>query len=163
MITSISLLIPTSRTGSNLCTTIAALPAFLQSPPPLLAKQWKSLYDNGIGLIVPCAMGAAVGFAYLAFDASKVVGWGGSQVKLYVAAATAAFGLAPYTQIVMRSNIKRLTKIASSGTDDGRVGKVEVHELVRTWGTFNLIRGFLPLSAAVIGVWAVSEGRQMST
>lgn len=112
-------------------------------------------------------MGSAAGFAYLAYDASKIMGLGGSQVKFYMAAATASFSLAPFTRVMMWGVIGRLTAIAESGKGNVEKegeklkagGEGEVHELVRRWGSLNLVRGLLPLVGAAVGVWGVTEGR----
>lgn len=156
--------------GSNLLSTIAAVPSLLHSPAPLLAKQWKSLFDNGLLLVAPCGVAAATGFAYLAYHSASTATlppgasvWGVRGVKLYTAAAVAALAFAPYTQVFM-AGVNGSLKAAAGRAAQGAVGKDlvaagegSVHDLVSTWSKFNLVRGFLSVGAVMVGVFAVGE------
>lgn len=141
--------------GTNLSSTIVTLPALLHSPTKTLATQWKILFDHGITPVVSLTMSSAVGFAALAYHTTLTPGLTTTSLvshrerNLYAAAAVAAFGLTPYTQILMGSTNAELSRRATAHID-----KADIHELVRTWGKYNLIRGCLLLLSAGLGTWA---------
>lgn len=146
--------------GTNLSTTIVTLPALLYASPPTLATQWKILFDTGLTPVVSLAMSSAVGFATLAYRATNtpsVLSTGlESHMKrnLYVAAAVSAFGLVPYTKLLMWHNIaelERRAEMAGKGDDER---KPDTHTLVKQWGTLNLYRGCMLLVSAGLGLWA---------
>jgi hypothetical protein len=145
---------PLTSPGTNLSSTIVTLPALLQSPPATLAKQWKTLFDHGITPVVTLTMTSAIGFTALAYHTTLTPGLTGTgalttrERNLYVAAAVTAFGLAPYTQILMGSVNAELTRRATAGEKEG------TKELVETWGMYNLLRGCMLLVSAGLGTWA---------
>lgn len=99
-------------------------------------------------------MSSALGFTALAYHdtltpsltASGLVSY--RERNLYVAAAVAAFGLAPYTQILMGGVNAELARRATAGEKEG------TKELVETWGRYNLLRGCMLLVSAGLGTWA---------
>lgn len=95
-------------------------------------------------------MSSGVGFAVLAglthVDKGSLM-----QRNLYIGAAAAALGLAPYTKILMGTNIETLEKQAKEGKGEG---KDDTHALVATWGKYNLWRGVMLLSSGVMGAVA---------
>lgn len=136
--------------GTNLSTSIVTLPALLSSQPLALATQWQLLYDHGVTPMASLASSSAIGFATLAYRTSGVASTGTR--NMYVYAAVAAIGLAPYTQILMGNTNKTLmarAKAAAAGD-----AKADTHDLVRKWGRFNFVRGLMLLSSAVVGAWA---------
>jgi hypothetical protein len=139
--------------GTNISTTIVTIPALLKAPGPLLVTQWKALYDHGITPVVSLAMSSGVGFALLAYQkaSSPVIGVQ-MQRNVYIAASAMAFGLAPYTRLLMWNNIEELERRAKL-TSEGKE-KEGTRQLVETWAKFNLWRGFMLLSSAGLGIWA---------
>ena len=117
--------------------------------------QWKILFDCGITPVVSLTMSSAVGFAALAYHAALTPSLTAPGVvfhrerTLYAAAAVTAFGFAPYTQILMGSTNAELSRRAT--VDDK---EADTHELVKTWGRYNLIRGCMLLVSAGLGIWA---------
>lgn len=103
-------------------------------------------------------MTSAAGFATLAYRATATPALTAagevSHVKrnLYIGAAVAAFGLAPYTQLLMFGNINALNKVAEAAAQG--VAKDNTHELVKQWSRLNFGRGLMLLVAPVLGVWA---------
>ncbi|KAF2785998.1 hypothetical protein K505DRAFT_156223 [Melanomma pulvis-pyrius CBS 109.77] len=150
-----SVLAATLAAGINLGTSIVTLPVLLTTPPSAIAVQWQILYDSGIAPVVSLAMSSAVGFATLAYRATPSMDAVGvashTKRNLYIAAAAAAFGLAPYTQILMLATNKELMRRAKAG-DKGQKG--DTHELVKTWGRWNFWRGTMVLVGAGLGLWA---------
>lgn len=127
-----------------------SLPSLQLSPAPLLATQWNLLFDNGMIPVVTLSMSSGAGFAILAglrhVDNGAVV-----QRNLYVCAAVAAFGLAPYTRLLMGTNIDTLEKRAKEGKGED---KDDTHALVATWGRYNFWRGVMLLSSGLLGMGA---------
>lgn len=114
------------------------------------------MYDQGITPVASLTMSSAVGFAALAYNTtftSSVIATGLTSYRernLYVAAALAAFGLAPYTQILMGSTNAELSRRATVGQE-----KANTHDLVKTWGRYNFVRGCMLLVSAGLGTWAI--------
>ncbi|KAF1852034.1 uncharacterized protein K460DRAFT_413512 [Cucurbitaria berberidis CBS 394.84] len=142
--------------GTNLSTTIVTIPALLHAPPSTLAVQWKILFDSAITPVVSLAMSSAVGFATLAYRETHTVSTSVGKRNLYVAAAVGAFGLAPYTRLLMWDSIAELEKRAKAGEkrEGEEVGGSKTHALVKQWGTLNLYRGCMLLVSAGLGLWA---------
>lgn len=176
-------------TGTNLSTTIVTLPALVHASPSVLATQWKTLYDGGIVPVVSLTMTSAVGFATLAYRSALMPSLSPTGLvsyarrNLYIAAAVSAFGLVPYTRLLMWDVILKLSKQAEAvQVTDGKIkvdrsrssnpwddieelersaqaakdlnDKGDTQELVRKWGTLNLYRGWILLASAGLGMWA---------
>ncbi|KAH7381488.1 hypothetical protein DE146DRAFT_760918 [Phaeosphaeria sp. MPI-PUGE-AT-0046c] len=115
---SYSVIAVTLAAGANLSTTIMFIPALYLSPSTHLATQWKLLFDYGIIPVVTLSMSSGAGFAILAGLAHANNG-AVVQRNLYVGAAVAALGLAPYTRLLMGRNIEMLEKRAKEGKGGG--------------------------------------------
>ncbi|KAF2730291.1 hypothetical protein EJ04DRAFT_579983 [Polyplosphaeria fusca] len=152
-----SILAAAVTAGINLGSSIVTIPAVLEAPPSSIARQWETLYYSGITPVVSLAMSSAAGFAVLAFGATQTptlaVAGDVSHAKrnLYGAAAVAAFGLAPYTRILMGHTNNTLMLRAKVSKDGG---KGDEHALVRAWGRWVLGRGLMLLASAGLGLWA---------
>ncbi|KAL5117489.1 hypothetical protein ACEQ8H_004654 [Pleosporales sp. CAS-2024a] len=128
-----------------------AIPALLNAPAPVLASQWKILFDSGVTPIVSLAMSSGAGFAALALQSAlKPATSTCLQRNLYIAASIGSFALVPYTKWLMWANITELEKRAESASKD----KDDIHDLVKTWSTYNFWRGIMFLSSGVAGICA---------
>lgn len=96
--------------------------------------------------ILPLVLSSTGAFGYLAYG--SVQSSQSLKSKLYGGAAVAVLGQGVYTQLVMMGTIKALQKLAAPGVSDHS----SVHPLVRKWSDLNLVRAFLPLSAALLGI-----------
>jgi hypothetical protein len=81
--------------------------------------------------------------------------------QLYSAAAIGGIASAIYTRVLMFGVITKLQdkvvavrKMKSNLILESDGDDHETHELVQSWGTFNLYRGILPLLSTVVGIWA---------
>lgn len=141
--------------------------------------------------MVTLTMTSTVGFATLAYRSTFTPSLTATGLishtkrNLYIAAAVGAFSLVPYTGLLMRDVILKLSKQAEAvKVTDGKTKvdrrspsnvwddieelersakaanalneKGDTRELVRKWGTLNLYRGCLLLASAVSGIWAVA-------
>jgi hypothetical protein len=127
-----------------------SIPSLQLSPSSLLATQWKLLFDNGFTTVVTLSMSSSVGFAVLA-GLTHVSKGALMQRNLYIGAAVAALGLAPYTKILMGTNIETLETRAKEGKGEG---EDDTHALVAMWGKNNLWRGVMLLSSGAMGALA---------
>jgi len=96
--------------------------------------------------MIALSMSSSAGFAALAYSTSLTTR------SLYIGAALAALGLAPWTRLVMWGNITELERRAENAAEGREMG--DTHELVKTWGKLNLWRGSILLSSAVLGMCA---------
>ncbi|KAF1994646.1 hypothetical protein P154DRAFT_612983 [Amniculicola lignicola CBS 123094] len=154
---SYSIVAATLAAGFNLSTSLVTIPVLLQSPVGQLASQWQTMFNRGITPVVSLAMTSAVGFMTLAYrvhTASQRLSSGTdvSTRNLYIGAAVATFGLAPYTQILMGGTNSELARRAALQS-----AQAGTYELVQRWGTFNLWRGVMLLVGAVVGTWATAR------
>ena len=147
------------NTGSNIATSLLAIPPLLQSPPRLLATQWKELFDRGKAFVVPLTVGSTAAFALLAYLASQKELPHQTAVQAYVAAALGVFSLVPYTLLVMGSTNDSLyaageevLKQDAAGNTSGKIA-IDVKAMVQQWSSLNFVRGLLLLGGATAGIY----------
>jgi len=137
-------------------------------------------------------MTSAVGFATLAYRSTftprltptGLISY--AKRNIYIAAAVAAFSLAPYTRLVMGNVILKLSRQAEAvKVTEGKETvdrstfvnvwdnieelersaraatelneKGDTHDLVQKWGTLNFYRGCMLLASAGLGMWAYAS------
>jgi len=147
--------------GASVMTTIWAIPALMEAPAPIAAKQWKRIYDGGKIVVPPASILSGAIFGFLAW---RERGASNSGFGLYTAAAilTPAASIAYTLGIMMPTNDKlteKATSLSSStageGADEAGVAKEDtVNALLDKWATMNLLRGVLIATSAVLGAWA---------
>jgi hypothetical protein len=136
-----------------------AVPSYLLAPAPLLQQQWEVQFHRGRAYGQRVALFSAANLLFVAYKRYDAGGFGEGEGswQAYVAAASLSILVFPYTYVLMKGvNEKlvaagrRLGKKADTvvATDEG------VKMLVDRWATFNFFRGFLPLSSALVSIWA---------
>ena len=145
--------------GSVLTISVSLVPRILESPSPLLLRQWSRTYNNGKKTVPPIAALSSACYFYLAYTlpASE------ERLKLYsyVLAGALAVGIIPYTGLFMlKTNRKLLAKAQGTSTlgKNGEVvdvgpGEETAHKLVDLWSLMNLGRAAMLTAASVIGAW----------
>ncbi|TVY55856.1 Anthrone oxygenase encC [Lachnellula cervina] len=88
--------------GISLSFTLVSVPRLLESPAPLLLKQWTNLYNEGKVTVPPLTIVASTMWAYLAYGASKARREFGRGEVL----GSAFF--VPYTVLVMKNTNAKL-------------------------------------------------------
>jgi hypothetical protein len=145
--------------GSVASASFALVPRLLESPTPLLLKQWGNAYNAGKKNAPPFAVLSSACYFYLAyalpsnFPRSKLYG--------YIAAGALTVGVVPYTRLVMMdTNKKLLAKVDETRTLGIKDEIVEVglgnetaHKLVDSWGMLNLGRAALLVVGSLVGTW----------
>lgn len=142
--------------GMSASFSLYTVPRLLESPTPLLLKQFKHMFAAGHDTVPAGTIIAATSFLYLAYD-SRAAGspaWRG-----YVTAAVLAVGIVPYTLAVMMGTNKVLLDSAEEEDEKVSVKAASVKQLLDQWATMNLGRSLLLASAAVTATWtALGKG-----
>lgn len=149
--------------GASLTMSFMMVPRLLESPTPLLLKQWNGMFQAGKVSAPPVAAVSAASFFYLA---SKLPA-SADKTKFYsyIAAGVLAVGIIPYTVVFMLPTNQKLlekveeTKMLSLKDElvEAGLGEETAHKLVDKWGMLNLGRSVLMTIAAVLGTWTALE------
>ena len=142
--------------GTSASFSLYTVPRLLESPTPLLLKQFKHMFAAGHDTVPAATVVAATSLLYLAYD-SRAAGspaWRG-----YVTAAALALGIVPYTLVVMMGTNKVLLDRAEEEEEKVEAKAASVKQLLDQWVTMNLGRSVLLATAAVTATWtALGKG-----
>jgi hypothetical protein len=153
--------------GLSLTLSFVSIPRILESPAPLLLRQWTHLF-NQLKILVP-SMATLCGSSliYLAYltRTSQITSWNNGMG--YLAAGTATVSIVPWTMVFMlRTNTKLLEMTErAEGMGKGVKGNWEgeisakgseesAHQLVDQWAVLNLGRAALFTFGAVTAIWS---------
>ncbi|KAI4723765.1 DUF1772-domain-containing protein [Aureobasidium sp. EXF-10728] len=148
--------------GSMASISWISVPALMDAPAPLLAKQWKKIFDQGKTSAPPMAVLSSAIFGYLAYREPTA----SSNFTLYTAAAILVPSIVPYTVFLMSSVNNKLHEKASSlanasltdtAVESGAAQGETAHELLDKWATLNFGRSLLPLVGALAAGWAIVD------
>jgi len=147
-----ALLLPSA---SNAATTSSTKPT---TSNPQLARQWRYIYDNGKAVAIPIAIGSSLAYAYAGLQLPSALQ---TQRYLFIASATLAVLVMPYTLTAMNSTNTELLQRAEEGdgmkeVGDGHVTEVgmptikgvegqRTEELIRRWALLNVGRAAIPM------------------
>jgi hypothetical protein len=155
-----------------------SVPALMDAPAPLLAKQWKKIFDSGKVVAPPMAAISSAIFGYLAYRGMPAHDLDGSSVltipeptassgfKLYTIAAILVPSIIPYTVFLMSGINSKLQEKAASlanasltdtAVESGVAQGETAHELLDKWATLNLGRSLLPLISTLVAGWAIVD------
>jgi len=161
-IQTIGLTIAGITSGASLGISVILTPRILESPTPLLLKQWKNMYDQ-CKLLVP---GGAVLAGTTSFLLSYHMHSNASKFtpdlwKPYLISGILAISILPYTvAVIMPTNTKLMKKsdeTKSLGVADQVVevglGGETAHALVDHWATLNLGRSALLIASTLLSAW----------
>ncbi|KAL9125952.1 MAG: hypothetical protein Q9217_004912 [Psora testacea] len=149
------------RTGATLCISYLYVPSLLLSPNPLVVRQWNKSFDVGKVVHPGIAMISIIAYGYLAYQMKGTLDQ--HKAELYGICALSSIMIWPWTMVGMMPTNKKLFRkndeaAAVSGNEDitevGLPKGESAKELIDRWSTLNLVRGFMPLVGAVLGVWA---------
>ncbi|KAF2200729.1 hypothetical protein GQ43DRAFT_441288 [Delitschia confertaspora ATCC 74209] len=145
--------------GTNMALSVFAIPAIMQGPAPLAARQWRQIYDLGKKVGPGLAAIGTATLAYVAYQEDPT----SFPFKLNVAACLMLPSIVPYTLVVMAPTNKGLYSKASSlaSTDlsdksaETSIEREEtVHALLDKWATLNLGRALVTLVGTAAAMWA---------
>ena len=155
-----------------------SVPALLDAPAPLLARQWKKIFDQGKVAAPPMAVLSSAIFGYLAYrgkfahvldeDEKLTIPepTASSGFKLYTVAAILVPSIIPYTVFLMSGINNKLQEKARSlanasltdtAVESGVAQGETAHELLDKWATLNLGRSLLPLLGTLVAGWAIVD------
>jgi hypothetical protein len=135
------------------------VPRLLESPTPLLLKQWGNAHKAGRKNAPPFVALSSACYFYLAYtlpcNAKK------SKLYGYLVAGALTLGILPYTfMVMMGTNKKLLAKVDDTRTLGVKDEVVEVglgnetaHKLVDSWGVLNLGRVVMLAVGTIVGTW----------
>ncbi|KIN02178.1 hypothetical protein OIDMADRAFT_162173 [Oidiodendron maius Zn] len=142
--------------------SVIVVPRLLESPTPLLLRQWDNMYEQGKRRVGPLAIIPAFSYLYLAYNEHTAAFPALWKVNAYTTAGFLAAAIGPYTWTVMRpTNAKLKTKAAEASmlnsTDEAvevaTLGTETAHKLLDFWAMLNLGRAAVVASSGVLGVW----------
>jgi hypothetical protein len=153
-----SVAVLTTASGLNLGLSFFLMPRLLESPTPLMLRQWGNMFKVSSKVLPPALMVPGFVNAYLAY---KLPG----KARLYWFAAALALSIGPFTwTFILPINKKLLAKVEDVKTLDMAIGDVlgeemgakeeTGHALIDQWGFLNLYRGSAALIAGCIGLYA---------
>ncbi|CAG8972555.1 hypothetical protein HYALB_00011405 [Hymenoscyphus albidus] len=151
--------------GLSLSYSIIAVPRLLESPTPLMLKQWAAMYNTGKLFMPPLSLLSASTFFYLASQFRNVPSALAAQKYwMFIAAGFLAGAQVPYTVLLMKGtngslmqkekevrNLKSGDKIVEIGLGE----KESAHELVDWWAVLNLGRCAFLTAGFVVATWNV--------
>jgi len=145
--------------GKTFVTSFATVPALLEAPAPLLAKQWKKLFDADKLLAPAIALFSSGIFGYISYRDQT---WTKPAI-LYASSSVLMASLIPFTFILGEPINKKLEdrarNLASASLTDASVeagvSKDEnTHSLVDKWATVNFGRFVISAVGAVLATYA---------
>lgn len=155
-----SIFLSTLTAGSNLALSILVVPRLLESPTPLMLRQWVNSYR--LTRVLFPSLASVTGLSYLFLSYHHHRSAAATKARAYLGAGLLCLSIMPYTAaFVLPTNWKILRK-AEEMKDLKAVEGVEVEEqgeesakwLVDHWGMLNLPRGIVTAFAGILGVAA---------
>lgn len=161
-----TIFLSTLTAGGNLALSFLVVPRLLESPTPLMLRQWVNSYN--ITKVVFPALGSLSGLSYLFLSYhhhhhSAVA----SKARAYLAAGLLCLSVMPYTGFLIVPTNKKILRKADEMKGMKAVEGVEVEEkgvgplgedsakwLVDHWGMLNLPRGIVTAVAGMLGLAA---------
>ncbi|KAK7713273.1 hypothetical protein SLS64_004522 [Diaporthe eres] len=160
-----SIFLSTLTAGGNLALSILVVPRLLESPTPLMLRQWVNSY-NVTKVIFP-ALGSLSGFSYLFLSYHHRHSGAATRANAYFAAGLLCLSVMPYTGVFIVPTNKKIMRKAEEMKGLKAVEGVEVEEkgvgplgeesskwLVDHWGMLNLPRGVVTAVAGMLGLAA---------
>jgi Anthrone oxygenase len=147
--------------GISLGFSAFTVPRLLESPTPLMLRQWKKMYIAGRNFAIPCAFLSSLSFFYLAYSTHSSNPFSGSgDAVAYAVAGALSIGIIPVTLVVLLPTNNKLERkeeeVRGLEKEDEVVeglGEETAHVLVDRWATLNLWRVGMVITASVIGIW----------
>lgn len=148
--------------GQQAATTYAFVPALLQAPAPLLAKQWRTAWEKAKATLPAATIACTSIFGFLAYREDRST----NAFKLYLTSALLLPTVLPYTALLISPINKKLveksdslasTSITDASTEAGISKEETVHSLVDKWASLNLVRAVISGAAALTAAWATFE------
>lgn len=163
-----TVLLPTFTCGVNFAASFFLVPRLLESPTPLMVRQWLRFY-NTASIFYPAMLQPAAAVLFFLswhFRGMTTFGGGGSiftRSRLYLCAGLLCLGPGPYTWFVIGPTNKKIMRKIEETKDMSLTEEVVETErqrednakwLVDHWGMLNLPRGIMMGLAGILGLVA---------
>lgn len=158
-----TIFLSTLTAGGNLALSVLVVPRLLESPTPLMLRQWVNSY-NLTKVIFP-ALGGLSGLSYLFLSYHHHQSALATKARAYLGAGLLCLSVMPYTAAFIVPTNKKIMRKAEEMRGMKAVEGVEVQEkgvgprgeesakwLVDHWGMLNLPRGIVTAVAGIIGL-----------
>ncbi|KAH7402260.1 hypothetical protein DE146DRAFT_460744 [Phaeosphaeria sp. MPI-PUGE-AT-0046c] len=151
--------------GSNMSLSFISIPAVMQAPAPLAAKQWYTVFTRGGAFGIPCALVGAVASGYVASQQDR----GSLAFKLNVAAAILLPCIGPFTIAFIKpvndKLIERMNELSSASLEDRAVEKglaegETTHALLDKWATLNVVRAVFLVAGTLCATVAAVDKKE---
>ncbi|ORY14904.1 hypothetical protein BCR34DRAFT_201939 [Clohesyomyces aquaticus] len=148
--------------GQNATFSVSTIPAVMEAPAPLAARQWKKVFDQGKIVGPALAVASTLATGYLAYEYSTSSRAG----KLNLAATILFPSIVPYTFALMGSTNRALiskadslaaTALSDKAAEAGVAKNETVHALLDKWATLNLGRAIITGVGAILALWAALD------
>lgn len=155
-----AIFLSTFACGANLALSFGLVPRLLESPTPIMVRQWLRTYSNTKYFFPASTYPVVVAFYFLSWHFR---GTGGAKAKLYLAAGLLLSCIGPYTRVVIfPTNRKLIAKVEETKDmtlfEEAVEATVQREEsakwLVDHWGMLNLPRGIAWGLAGLLGLVA---------
>lgn len=155
-----SIFLSTLTAGSNLALSILVVPRLLESPTPLMLRQWVNSYR--LTRVLFPSLASVTGLSYLFLSYHHHRSAAATKARAYLGAGLLCLSIMPYTAaFVLPTNWKILRKAeemkglkAVEGVEVEEQGEESAKWLVDHWGMLNLPRGIVTAIAGILGVAA---------
>lgn len=155
-----SIFLSTLTAGSNLALSILVVPRLLESPTPLMLRQWVNSYR--LTRVLFPSLASVTGLSYLFLSYHHHRSAAATKARAYLGAGLLCLSIMPYTAaFVLPTNWKILRKAeemkglkAVEGVEVEEQGEESAKWLVDHWGMLNLPRGIVTAFAGILGVAA---------
>jgi len=146
--------------GSTITLSTFLIPRLLESPSPLLLKQWLHTFTLGKRTNPPIAILSSLSYLYLSYS-SHLADPTDNRAWVYLSSGVLMLGIVPYTFAFMSGVNNKLGQRAEDTATLGAMDEVvevglggeTAHQLVDWWGMLNLGRGVMMSVAGILGVW----------
>jgi hypothetical protein len=144
--------------------SIFTISRLLESPTPLMLRQWKGMFYAGKSVGQPGGIVIALSYFYLAYAShtSSAVPFTSNFTSIsYAVSGLLSIAIVPYTlTVLMPTNLAifKLEEEVSRAEKEGKsvqasAGEETAQVLLKRWAALNLGRAFLVTASAVLGVW----------
>ena len=144
-----TILASTAAGVGNASLSLFVIPRLLESPTPLMLRQWKNMHALTHLIFPPPIVLSGLAYFYLAYA---------TRSRLYALAGALCAGATPWTWTLMmplnRKLLRRAEDLHGLGADVEVADAEGAKKLVDDWGIFNLPRGLSVFAAGVVGVCA---------
>ncbi|KAF9878007.1 hypothetical protein CkaCkLH20_04583 [Colletotrichum karsti] len=148
----------TALAGLNLGLSVFVVPRLLESPTPLMLRQWTNMFKRTSRAFPPPVLFCVLSYWYLAYALRHLPG----KAKLFATAGALCLSIGPWTRIFLVPVNKKLKAKAEETRDMGimAVGLTQEEEegakyLVDQWGLYNLGRSIALGLGGAIGLYTI--------